>query len=87
MSESHFSLTLNEGVNSFLVSVSIDKVVGGFGEYTLSSSYSDWVTIRENSVTTDLKIESKYGSVVFPCPENITRRILSHLENLTDISK
>ena len=85
LSDSYFSLTLTEGVNSFLRSVSIDKVVGGFGEYTLYSSYSDWVTIRENSVTTDLKIESKYNSVIFPCPDNIKRRILSHLKKLSGL--
>ena len=94
LSESHFSLTFNEGVDSFLLSVSmpIDVVVGGSGEsgesgeckdYTLYSSHSEWVIIRESSMVTDLKIESKYGSVIFPCSENITRRILSHLESLS----
>lgn len=88
LSESHFSLTFNEGVGSFLLSVSmpIDVVVGGSGEckeYTLYSSHSEWVIIRKYSMSTGLKIESKYGSVIFPCSENITRRILSHLESLS----
>lgn len=38
-------------------------------------------------MTTDLKIGSKYGSVLFPCTDRISLRIMSHLAYLSSIVK
>ena len=85
LSDSYFSLTLTAGIYSFVLRSNVKGIVHCIGGYSLHDDSGENIDIRENIFTGDLKVESRYGVIVFPCPDNIGRRILSHLENLSGL--
>lgn len=85
LSDSYFSLTLTTGINSFTLRSNIKRVVHGIGGYSLQDDSGENIDIRENIFTGDLKVESRYGVIVFPCSDKIGRRILSHLKKISGL--
>lgn len=83
LSKNYFSLTLTTGIHSFVLRCSVKRVVGTIGGYVLQSDSDEDIDIRANSFTGDLQFEHRYGVLVFPCKNDIGRRVLSHLKNLS----